>query len=207
MSEVSLTSFVLRLGNIDFKMLKNIPLDIVEFIVDKNQTYEKQAILYQQILKELKDAGLTEKYETQDKLFQELKLVHDDHPILNLLNKFWWDYGYEKGRVFYISCMLFVLFFILNSIFFHELKMVYFPDKFISQKSTLLLQTKSPAPIIARIYQLPGILLYTAYLFWGLKLDLKDLEVKHWGAITLIVSQYILGVICLAYLANYVLSK
>ena len=200
------TPLVLKIANIDISKV-NIPLDKFEYEVESSQSYEQQALLYQQILKQLKDAGLTEKYETQDKLFQELKLLHNNHPILNFISKNWWDYGYDKGRIFFNSFAFFLIFFVLNIIFFKQLKTVYFPVKFISKTSEKLGQRYNPRPIIAIFYQLPGIFLYTAFLFWGLKLDLKEIEIKKNGAIILIICQYLLGVICLAYLANYVISK
>jgi len=52
-----------------------------------------------------------------------------------------------------------------------------------------------------------GVLLYTAFIFWGLKLDVKELVIKKWWAIILIVFEYSIGVVCLAYIANFIITK
>jgi hypothetical protein len=49
--------------------------------------------------------------------------------------------------------------------------------------------------------------LYTTFVFWGLKLDLKELEIKKPLYMTILIGQYITGLVCLAYIANYIISK
>ncbi len=189
----------LILSNTDLIKLA-IPFDRINIVVSNSQTYEQAAILYQQLLKALRDAGLTEKYEFQDKKFQELRLLHDHHWFLNWLSKSWWDYGYSKDRIFLISLALFVFFFMCNTIFLNQLQKVYVPKTFVLNKA-------GSSKFARFLYQLPGTFLYTAFIFWGLKLELKEIKIGSWTGIILIITQYILGVICLAYLANYVLSR
>lgn len=41
----------------------------------------------------------------------------------------------------------------------------------------------------------------------GLNLDLKELEIKKPLYMTILIGQYITGLVCLAYIANYIISK
>jgi hypothetical protein len=49
-------------------------------------------------------------------------------------------------------------------------------------------------------------LIYTSYLFWGLKLDFGKLKLANIPRAMLVIFQYLIGIICLAYLANYIIS-
>ena len=197
---------ILTVADIDLNKFI-IPYDRFEIHIDENQNFEQASLLYQQLLKHLKDVGLSEKYEVQDKLFQKLRLIHDHHWFINWLSWAWWDYGYEKGRIFIISGCFFIVFFLLNIFSIRYLKLVYFPDTFIVRRAQKLEQRNISTKVLSTVYQIPGTFMYTAYLFWGLKLEIKELKLKNWWAIALILTQYVCGVVCLAYLANYVISK
>jgi hypothetical protein len=105
----------LQLRKVDFTKLK-IPLDRFEFMILQDN-YERMSILYQQLLKSLKDAGLTEKYARYDEQFQQLQLLNEGHPLINAVAKWWWNYGYDKGKVVKNSFLLFGIFFVLNLLF------------------------------------------------------------------------------------------
>jgi hypothetical protein len=191
---------------VDFEKLK-IPLDRFTIKVDDNQTYEQQIILYQQVLNALKENGLAKKYESMDKDYQQLQLIHNERPIINLLEKHWWDYGYNKALIFRNSLIFFGVFLFINLLLFKHLIKVYLPANIEEYYNNLKNDSGHTNKVKIAIYTIPCILLYTAFIFWGLKLDVKDLKVKHWLSLTLIIVEYSVGIICLAYLANYVLSK
>jgi hypothetical protein len=197
---------ILILKNLDFNRLK-IPLDRFKIVIDSAQSYENQVILYQLVIKGYANAGLSESVEELDKKFQALKLLHNHHPILNWISKNWWDYGYNKGQVFFIACWAFLAFFIINIVLFKSLTHVYYPPKIEEYIARVKEKTSSSNRLINIILISPGIFLYTAYIFWGLKLDLKELNIKNWLAMAMILTEYVFGIICLAYLANYVITK
>jgi len=197
---------VLFLERVDFEKI-HVSFNKFDLCVSPSQNYELQLVLYQSILKRLRDDGLSEMYEVQDKRFQSLKLLYDHHWFLNWLSKAWWDYGYDKGRIFLWSLGLFTFFFICNICSLNQLRLVYFPEKFLIKEALRLQQKENSQKLKAFFIQIPGTFLYTTYIFWGLKLDLKKVEIKNWWAILLILVQYVLGVVCVAYLANYVISK
>ena len=49
--------------------------------------------------------------------------------------------------------------------------------------------------------------LYTGFVFWGVKLSIDKLKIKNVYLAVWIIFQYSAGVICLAYLANYIITK
>lgn len=197
---------LLVLGNIDFSKLK-IPLTKYTIKIDDNGEYEDQITLYQTVINKLKELGLNKKAEVLDKRYQEIQYKHNNNYLINIVSRYWWDYGYNKSKVFTNSCILFFIFFIINMLFFDNLLKVYLPNN-IEEYYYNLNRTSNYSTKLKRIIgKTPIMLLYTAFIFWGLKLDVKDLKVKHWPSLTLIIVEYSVGIICLAYLANYVLSK
>ncbi|WP_419788522.1 hypothetical protein [Mucilaginibacter sp. SP1R1] len=195
----------IKLNNVDFTKFK-LPLDRFEFIIDSSQGFEKRSIIYQQLLKQLSDAGLTQKFEKYDKEFTALKLLHEGHYFINFLSKNWWDYGYDKGMVIYNGIIIFLIYFVVNIFLYGNLRLVYSPGNFLKYDEKIRKKHRENS-CKRRITRIPGVFLYTAYLFWGLNLDLSKLELKHFLTIALIVLEYVSGVVCIAYIANYVITK
>jgi hypothetical protein len=48
---------------------------------------------------------------------------------------------------------------------------------------------------------------YTGFVFYGLKFDLNALKSHRIGLLLLLILQYILGIISLAYIANLIITK
>ncbi|RYY37120.1 MAG: hypothetical protein EOP46_03825 [Sphingobacteriaceae bacterium] len=200
---------IIYISQTDITKIKfNIPATTVR--VRSDQPYEEQLIIYQNLLKIYQDAGYTFKYEEYDKQYQELKYLVNGHPIINFISKYWWDYGYDKGRVIFISLGLYLAFMIMNIVLLSKVKAVYWPEKFQLYEATLHQRRENGGRLHKLKYHVNktlSVALFTGYIFWGIKLDLKELELRHRYVLFLIISQYILGIICLAYIANFVISK
>ncbi len=167
------------LSNVDFQKLK-IPLDRFTINIANDQSYEQKKILYQQSLNALKSNGLSEKYEDLDKKYQREQLLHNHHPVINFISKYWWDYGYNKRMIFTNSCILFFFFFIINLIFFDKLTKAYLPNNIEVYYYNLNRTSRYRNKVNEIVVKSPIILLYTAFVFWGFKLDLKEIKIKNW---------------------------
>lgn len=176
--------------------------------------YDKERI-YAEMMDMQKNNYFLDGYEKLDKEYKAFKYLSRNSFVANLQNwidKHWWDYGYDKFMVIKNSVILFLLFFAINLLAYKGLANVYHPEKFkkfderLDSNNTdveFSMTTKAKN----YIFRIPVIFLYTAFVFWGLKLDLKELEIKKPLYMTILIGQYIVGLVCLAYIANYIISK
>ena len=127
--------------------------------------------------------------------------------IKDVISEWWWDYGYDKERIFINSLNIMLIFCMFNLIFYQNLvtstyPIVHFKNEFLRLSADY--PRFHPRRIISTLFQS---LMYTAALFWGIKLDLGQLSVRNIPLALLIVFQYAIGIICLAYIANYIIIK
>jgi hypothetical protein len=177
-------------------------------------SYEKERI-YNELLKMQSANYFLDGYEKLDKDYKEFKYLDRKSfiaKIQNWIDKHWWDYGYDKFMVIVNSVKLFLLFFAINLFAYKGLAKVYHPEKFKKFDERLdSNNTDVEFSVTTRVknylYRIPVIFLYTAFVFWGLKLDLKELEIKKPLYMIILIGQYVTGLICLAYIANYIISK
>ena len=176
--------------------------------------YDRERI-YTELLSMQQANFFLDGYEKLDKEYKAFKcLIRNSFvaKIQNWIDKHWWDYGYDKFMVIKNSVKLFLLFFVINLLAYKELAKVYHPEKFKKFDERLdSNNTEDEFSIATRvrnyIIRIPAIFLYTAFVFWGFKLDLKELEIKKPLFMAILIGQYIIGLVCLAYIANYIISK
>lgn len=173
-----------------------------------DQTYDDKVGVYTALLESFKRKGYSSSYEKLDKEFQEFKFIESGKlgDLTNWVVKNWWDYGYNKSLVFRNAIILNVLFFVINIFFFSKLiNHGYNIRKFVLVNSSLEKKyaTSRVRLVLAKI---PYVFLYTSYIFWGLRLDINNLGIHKIGLFFYVLIQYVCGVICLAYLANLIIT-
>jgi len=183
-----------------------------ELLFENSKLWEKEKVYKQLLDEQLKD-GFTFGYEKLDKEYSKFKFTKDGSvlgEIQNWIAATWWDYGYDKFKVIKNSLKIFLLFILINLLIYPLLCEVYCPQKFNDLRDRLTLRWAHPTGKVGwklRLATIPGVIVYTAYIFWGLKLDLKEIELKKPAVYMLIMFEYVTGLICIAYVANYVFSK
>ncbi len=169
--------------------------------------------VYEGLLIKLQKEGFTASFEKLDKEYLEFKYLEnsgngDWERIVNWINKHWWGYGYDKELIIRNTLILFCIFLIINFGFFNDMvNKVYRIEQFSYSKKEInfLLDNNTPKIIFIAI-------LYTAFIFFGLKFNRKDIKIKEnltgWRFLFLInfFTQFIVGLICLAYLANFIIT-
>lgn len=184
-------------------------------VFDNTTTKYTKERIYTELLSMQTANYFLDGYEKLDKEYKAFKYLNRNSLVSkaqNWIDKHWWDYGYDKFMVIVNSFKLFLLFFAINLFVYKGLTKVYHPVKFKEFDSRLEsdnVDGKRPVMKSIKKYfiRIPVIFLYTAFVFWGLKLDLKELEIKKPLYMTILISQYITGLVCLAYIANYIISK
>jgi hypothetical protein len=71
----------------------------------------------------------------------------------------------------------------------------YFNSKYRNNQLKLILK-KTPCVII-----------YTCMIFWGIRLEREKVGIDNFGVFFYIIVQYVVGLICLAYIANWIISN
>lgn len=190
-----------------------VPEDISKF------EYDRLYRLFQKQL-ETREVKGSESYELLDKDFKKLKLTNNpyDSRKEKAFNTFvyhcqgiWNDHGYEKWYILFYFPLLMIFFTITNYLgLSYFLKKVYPVKNIKKELSTVERYKTSPSKVDKYLkstyYALGLAFYYTAHIFLGLKLELGKLEFKKFWSSLYIFFQYVVGVYCLASVANYIIS-
>jgi len=168
-----------------------------------------QAITITKWIKDKQDSSHYERgLELVDKDLKHLTYINAKTyvgAILGLMQdriaKYWWDYGYDKGLVVSNSIVHMVIFFWINLFFYNELLDTYNLAVFEEARKDINSISVSRHFNVTFFY----CLYFTGTIFWGIKLDVDKISLKNMWLVSLIILEYIAGIICLAYLANYII--
>ncbi len=131
--------------------------------------------------------------------------------FLNYLDKYWWNYGYNKEYIFTWTLYLLILFTLINSLFFgflnkgvYKIDNVWNASPLFNHESKQLKMKKKAQGFIRN---LPHAFFYTCLIFFGLKMKIEELQFKHKIAVTYILFVFVSGLICTVFMANFVFSN
>ncbi|WKN32154.1 pentapeptide repeat-containing protein [Porifericola rhodea] len=211
---------VIDLYGTDIQKLK---FDYSRFkVLTDSSKYNKAQLsnIYQQLLKMQRDKGFTDGEEDVDKEYRHFKLTYDKAGFAYLLGAFgswiqrvWWDYGYHKELIV-LWTIVFLLFFTFINIFLftylnekvYKIENIYNPEKYRETSNSI----SKRSPILTGISltwfsTLMKSFFYTSLIFFGLKLSIEKIHFEHPGGAMYLIIQYTLGLVCLAYLANFII--
>ena len=186
----------------------------MHFPYDDDINSDMKTNTYERLLKTQKDNGFTSSYEKLDKDYAEFKYIKSGKYsffggwILNMVNKYWWGYGYDKTLIIVNTLLIFVLFSLINCIFFPWILNIYEVHNIKSLGAAVTAKNV----ILQRIKIVPIAFFYTGLIFFGLKFSTENLKYKEnligWRFFNLVYFFviYISGLVCLGYLANFILS-
>lgn len=151
--------------------------------------------LYEGLLKSFKDKGQLESYRLLDIEYQEFKWSKRHLSFLGFLSRIWWNYGYTTELVFAWTLVLVIIF---TGITFGWLRVL--------NEEVYKVENVSTARYLSIRSRLWYAFVYTATVFFRLTLKTDKINFAKWIGVTYIFVVYIAGVICLAYMANFVLK-
>ena len=173
---------------------------------DELRVYKEH--VYKVLLEQQKLAGNLAGYEKLDKeyhawLFRRRGFLGS---VLNVLNKWWWDYGYDNSLIIWRSFELLFIIMLINlflypRILYHGYTLEEFKraDQVLLNKYGL---SKKKLP-----YRVIYCFIYTSYIFWGLKLEIEKVKIQNLGFAFWIFLQYCIGLFCLAWIAGVLILK
>ena len=202
--------------------LRNAPIEKFNFTYDNFQILKPDSVLskkhfqeldivYQKLLKNFKERGYTTSYESLDKEYKAFLFTqnpydstfsHGLNMVLNWINRVWHDYGYAKWYIF-IHIGIFLSFFSLcNWLFFPQLLKAYKIQRIVDALPKNFDRDKK-----FNYKQFALSFFYTCLIFFGLKMDTSEFNFKKKRAVLYLFFQYIVGLVCLAYFTNFVISS
>jgi hypothetical protein len=158
---------------------------------------DKEAV-YESLLNNFKSRGQSESYQLLDIEYQRFK--YDEHWYtrpLSVINRCWWNYGYSKGLVF-LWAAIFIVFFTGVNFFFID---------FLNDHVYTMENLPKPADRTTMLSKLWASLVYTSGVFFRLTLKVENLMYTKRFATAYVIFIYTIGIVCLAYMANFVLQK
>jgi hypothetical protein len=191
-----------------------------EIITPEN--YEQLTNVYEGLSKNFKDNGYLTSLETLDKEYQEFKFTQNPNDgtvqraigfIFNGINKHWNEYGYDKSRIWLWTLSFFLLFTFINWVRLTHLSTRVYSIKAITEilkSRQMVTGQKGEKPKNKKPFNFRGFdqaLFYTGLIFFGFKLNTENFNFDAKRGVAYIFIQYIVGLICLAYLANFVISS
>jgi hypothetical protein len=188
-------------------------------------SHDQKASIYQSLLKNFQTSGQTESYKN---LEIEYKYLADDGSFLSFwLPDWWWRFGHEKWRVF-LHIVLFLLLFTIITFFclpalnnrvynfefipeFHPLHklgqltlesgFIFFWNKYYPVKKWLHVFIHQ---ILARFWYS---FVYSTIIFFVIYLKVEKVQFSRKLGTFYLMIVYSTGLICLGYIANYIIAK
>jgi hypothetical protein len=182
------------------------PLDNHYFKIN----FEDKCQVYLLLLKQFEDRGLTDSYKYLDIEYREMVYLHEGDKLLNFIQKNWWNYGYNKELILKNTLLIFLLFVLINylvSIFkgyeYLHINVYEIPNL---RESINAKEVELKSKFQFQFYLFVYVIIYTSLTFFTFNLNLKSIKYKSLFGMLFIVFKFVLGLICLSYLANFVLS-
>jgi hypothetical protein len=177
--------------------------------------YELKANVYQQLLEKQKAEGFTQSYEKLDKEYREFQYTDPGAGkgawgiFLNWVDKNWWEYGYNKELIIRNALLIFLILSFINSFFLKYLITQVYSNEKISK---LIEKRETKNGLIRWFDSLRYSIFYTAVIFFSFNFDMDKLNyagnLDGWKVfnLTWFMIIYLGGVVCMAYLANYIIT-
>jgi hypothetical protein len=119
--------------------------------------------------------------------------------------KRWWNgYGFEKGNVVFASLEMFGFFFLLNFCVFRKLLNVY---DFANIQQARQDSFDFKYSFLGSGYRFLLCMFYSGFIFYGFRFEFKNFKIDKVGYAFIIIIQYVLGLVSLAYIANLIITK
>ena len=167
-------------------------------------TTEDKETVYEALLKNFKDNGQTESYKRLDIEYANFKWEQQNLKLLSLISKWWWNYGYSRWLIFAWAFGFVFVFSLVNFFFLDYLTNWVYPMSGIPIFSKT---TRRSFSWLANLQKFWYSFVYTSMIFFRLTLKIDQLKFNKVFGVLYILLIYTIGLICLAYMANFVLKK
>lgn len=159
-------------------------------------TKDQKEAMYEALLANFKNNGQEESYKRLDIEYQKFKWQNSWAPFLAWVQTIWWNFGYDKEYVFLWILGSLLVFSLINS-------------GCLPMLNDQVYEVFKPADIDENAgyrHKLWQSVIYTGNIFFRLTLDRDCMKFKKFWPTLYFFVVYVLGVLCLGYLANFILQ-
>ncbi|MEO5991088.1 MAG: pentapeptide repeat-containing protein [Ferruginibacter sp.] len=190
---------------------------------------EDKETVYEALLANFKFNGQSESYKQLDIEYNDFKWDSRHLRLLGWISSIWWNYGYNKEFIFFWTFGFIIIFTItsfpwlnyLNSKVYHIDNIPFLPpilfsksskkwnikDENIKKRWIKIYKTEPVKPSIRTIKtRFWYSFFYTSSIFFRLTLKVEGMKFQERKGIVYLMLVYLTGIVCLAYLANFVLQ-
>lgn len=163
--------------------------------------------IYKQLLDNLNSKGYKDVYKSFDikyKGFVNSNYNNYSEKIVYMISRLWWNFGYNKHRVFLWTIIFIILFSIPIRIWLNLFVDKTYNYQKLSLRYSANRQIKSAVKRFLYDYWIA--LIYTTFVFFNLKLDLDKLSFDRFRASSFILFIYVIGLICSAFIVNLIIT-
>jgi len=180
--------------------IANIELNYNDFELESSslEDIDTATSIYTALLANYKTRGMMEQYKNVYIDYQHYINTHGslEHRIYGTirdgLQYAWWNYGYDKERIIWITLFSLLIITLINIFCYKKLNTeVYKVDENNFQDKPNNFYNS---------------LVYTSIVFFSFTLSLEKLQFGKKRYLLWFIFTYLLGIVCIAYLANYVLK-
>jgi len=163
---------------------------------------------YRTLLVSLKQNGYNIGYKKLATEFAEYSYLRDNHYILNAIDKYWWNYGFDKQRIFTWVLRIILFFSIINCIFYDWLVKNAFEVNYMKHIRPNDSLRKNWITLF--IYNFPYAFLYTLNIFFGWFIGFFKVNPDQFKSKNYFVNLYLLviiltGLVCVFFIFNSVI--
>ena len=187
--------------------VSKIKLNYINFILELDTSFSTSynLSLYEHLLNVQKQNGFTDGYRKLDIEYRDYRLQKFWN-VQDYFSKHWWNYGYNKEYIFQWTWKFFVVFFlIIFSRFPYFISRIY-PIENLNNRWKM--ENRWGIPFSRKLlFRFWMSFFYSCIIFFGIKLDIERIKFSNIWAVIFIYLFYLLGVICVVFIGNYVLLK
>ncbi|HAQ39204.1 MAG TPA: hypothetical protein DCQ58_11915 [Saprospirales bacterium] len=172
--------------------LDNIRMDILpnmRLVFDSEISADEISNSYFNLLEKFRKEGKDRSYRIVDLQYREWK-----GGVWNFIAKIWWNYGYDRGRVFLWTIGFICLFLVFNFFFWPQITGIYNPFENIKKEDV-------NQHIMEKLVKA---LVYTLFVFFAIIVDFKKIRFTNPYLIIYILCQHVIGILCILFIVEYV---
>lgn len=177
-----------------------------QIILDKNMDIEEAGLIYAFYQKNYKEKGLYKTFEDLENQYMEF-LYYRSTLLEKAVYWFrynWNEFGHNNSRIIYWTLSLILLFTLINFLLFDYMLTRVYPLPYFSQLTTLVYNSINiPTKILNKLY---GSLVFTVLIFFGINIKADEIRYEHRLGVLLLTLNYLFGILCLIYIAAYVIN-
>jgi uncharacterized protein YjbI with pentapeptide repeats len=164
--------------------------------------------VYAALLNDFSHRGLHEDYKKLAIEQKRYEFNKNDQWMMNIIEHYWWDYGFDKGRIFIWITIFILLYTVINNFF-----VIWLMENVFSVTFLMPLCKRMPVHkniLVRYVLSFPLSLIYTVVIFFSGILGFKC-EFTYFKSDRVLVNIYIFftmatGLICAMFILNYLIK-